>query len=308
MPLAECLGSVERFVQSGGVELVLSGINLGRWGRDLDPPATLEYLVGTILARTGLKRLRLSSIEPMDWSPELIDLVCGQVGPSGGRIARHAHLPLQSGSDELLRAMHRRYRPWHYAEKVAAIRSRLPDAAIGADVIVGFPGETEARFEESFTFIASQPFTYLHLFPFSARPETPGWDLQHKNPVPDRLVALRMERLTDLIAQKNLAFRSSFVGRELPAVTLRTPETERGFTRAITDNFLDVRLTGNFPANLPVLVTITGLSEDGLEGSLAGHSDSLPRVAVGSLGRKRGEPTAQPSSEAGGVAALPGKA
>ncbi len=130
-----------------------------------------------------MPRLRLSSVEPMDWTPQLLALFRG---PSASRLARHAHLPLQSGSDAILRAMHRRYRPWHYAEKLRLIRESMPDAAIGADVMVGFPGETDALFEESFAFIAAQPFTYLHLFPFSARPGTTAWQLAQQHPVASR--------------------------------------------------------------------------------------------------------------------------
>ena len=155
----------------------------------------------------------------MDWTPQLLALFRGQ---SGSRLARHAHLPLQSGSDAILRAMHRRYRPWHYAEKLRLIRENMPDAAIGADVMVGFPGESDALFEESFAFIAAQPFTYLHLFPFSARPGTRAWQLAQQYPVSPRVATERSERLRQLIAARNLVFRQSFLGRELPAVTLHT--------------------------------------------------------------------------------------
>src|SRR5271155_1236428 len=172
--LSECLWAVEAFIAAGGKELVLSGINLGRWGRELSPVTRFEDLVAAILDHTALPRLRISSVEPMDWSSDLIGLSrqYGEDAGYGPRLARHAHLPLQSGSDSILRAMHRRYRPWHYAGKLRQVRETMPDAAIGADVMIGFPGETEALFEESFAFIADQPFTYLHLFPFSARPGT----------------------------------------------------------------------------------------------------------------------------------------
>jgi threonylcarbamoyladenosine tRNA methylthiotransferase MtaB len=272
MPLDACLRSVEAFVESGGNELVLSGINLGRWGRDLSPASSFEQLVSAILSRTSLKRLRLSSVEPMDWTPELIALFGTYGTSSDPRLARHAHLPLQSGSDAILRAMHRRYRPWHYAEKVAAIRSQMPEASIGADVMVGFPGESEAMFEESFAFIAAQPFTYLHLFPFSARPDTPAWNLHRQSPVPSRTVEERMGRLRDLIAAKNLRFRQSFVGRSLSVITLNTPQSEhqQGFTRALTDNFLSVQLEGRYPANQALQATISAVQGEGLTGSIAG--------------------------------------
>jgi threonylcarbamoyladenosine tRNA methylthiotransferase MtaB len=269
LPLAVCLRSAAAFAGAGGKELVLSGINLGRWGRDLTPSGTLEQLVSAILSETSLERLRLSSIEPMDWTPELLSLF--QPEPSLRGLARHAHLPLQSGSDATLRAMHRRYRPWHYAEKLRAIRRRMPDAAIGADVMVGFPSESKARFEESFAFIEAQPFTYLHLFPFSARPGTAAWELAERDPVPPQAVAVRMRRLRQLIAAKNLAFRKSFVGRELPVITLGMREREQGqgFTRALTDNFLEMRLAGSLPANRSLFATVTGVAGEGLAGYAA---------------------------------------
>ena len=265
-PSAACLHAIKAFSSAGGLELVISGINLGRWGRDLSPASTLEQLVRAILYETSLPRLRLSSIEPMDWTAELLNLFTNETGGSGPRLARHAHLPLQSGSDTILRAMHRRYRPWHYAEKLAAIREKMPDAAIGADVMVGFPGETDALFEESIAFIAKQPFTYLHLFPFSARPETPAWSLQQHRPVPPQAVAARMAWLRSLINEKNLAFRRSFVGRNLPVITLETPEQEQrqGLTRAITDNFLKVQLSGKYLANRSLQASITAIEDEGL--------------------------------------------
>ncbi len=279
LSLEACLAQVEAFVAAGGMELVLSGINLGRWGRDLTPRRTLEELVSAILAATSLARLRVSSIEPMDWTPPLLALFREHAHSSDPRLARHAHLPLQSGSDGILRAMHRRYRPWHYAEKLRAIRESMPDAAIGADVMVGFPGESEALFEESFAFIAAQPFTYLHLFPFSARPGTSAWRLDQSDPAPQRQVRVRMGRLRRLIEQKNLAFRQSFLGRELPAVTLETPESERrrGITRALSDNFLKLRVRQDFspdqtpsslPANRRVRAIIQSVHGDGLTGCL----------------------------------------
>jgi threonylcarbamoyladenosine tRNA methylthiotransferase MtaB len=267
LSLEACLRNVQDFVAGGGTELVLSGINLGRWGRDLRPQRTLEELVGAILSQTALPRLRLSSIEPMDWTPGLLALFRAYAVTPGARLARHAHLPLQSGSDAILRAMHRRYRPWHYAEKLRLIRESMPDSAVGADVMVGFPGESEALFEESFAFVAAQPFTYLHLFPFSPRPNTRAWRLAQEYPVPPQAVAERMARLRALIAAGNRRFRQSFVGRELPAVTLHTVQGET--TPALTDNFLEVLLQAKIPANHGIRLVVTGLTETGLTGQLA---------------------------------------
>lgn len=272
--LAECLASVHRFVENGGQELVLSGINLGRWGRDLGPRQRFADLVAAILERTSLPRLRLSSIEPMDWTPDLLALYAQYAAQ--GRLARHAHLPLQSGSDTILRKMHRRYRPWHYAEKLAQIRALMPDAAIGADVMVGFPGETDALFQESYDFIAAQPFTYLHLFPFSARPGTPAAAMHRDHPVPAKVVNERMTALRGLLAEKNRAFRESFLWRELSVVTL---ENRTGAsTSALSDNFIKVEISAALPANRIVTVYISGLGEMGLhaEFSTSSRPSSLP--------------------------------
>ncbi|MGA3346212.1 MAG: MiaB/RimO family radical SAM methylthiotransferase [Terracidiphilus sp.] len=272
LPAASVLKQVEGFVAAGGNELVLSGINLGRWGRDLSSssqsgngsqaPSTLAGLMRQIFEQTELLRLRLSSIEPMDWDAELIGLMA-EFG--GTRLARHAHLPLQSGSDAVLRRMHRRYRPWHYAEKVAAlVLAAGPELTLGADVMAGFPGETDGEFEETVALIRSQPFGYLHLFPFSPRPGTPGWALHAERPVPAEAVAERIAALRELAAEKSKAHRMRFVGRELNAITLHTPAemAARGRTAALTENFLPVELEGRLDSNRLVCIRMTGLNAD----------------------------------------------
>jgi threonylcarbamoyladenosine tRNA methylthiotransferase MtaB len=268
------LARVRDFVDVGGKELVLSGINLGRWGRDFAQPARLEDLVAAILEQTALPRLRISSVEPMDWSAELLALYRRygreDAAATGPRLARHAHLPLQSGADRTLRAMHRRYRPWHYAEKLAAIREAMPEAAIGADVMVGFPGETDALFAESFRFIEEQPFTYLHLFPFSARPGTAAWAMAqdcHAQEQPVRGVAVRerMARLRALMEEKQAEFRRrASVGR-LSVVTLKAGEEHRrrGVTPALGDNFLPIEIDGVFPANQMLWAAVSHPSNGG---------------------------------------------
>jgi threonylcarbamoyladenosine tRNA methylthiotransferase MtaB len=276
LPANGVLKQVGGFVAAGGNELVLSGINLGRWGRDLpkppqsgeEAPCTLAALVRQIFERTALPRLRLSSIEPMDWDADLIALMAEFANPQRGRprLARHAHLPLQSGSDAVLRRMHRRYRPWHYADKVAALlRAAGPELTLGADVMVGFPAETDAEFEETLAFIQALPFGYLHLFPFSPRPGTPGWALHAERPVPSAAVAERMAALRALAAQKTEARRRSFIGRELEALTLHTPAelAARGQTAALTENFLPVEIDSHQPANRMLRLRVIGLNADG---------------------------------------------
>ncbi|WP_348264886.1 tRNA (N(6)-L-threonylcarbamoyladenosine(37)-C(2))-methylthiotransferase MtaB [Telmatobacter sp. DSM 110680] len=260
------LSHVHNFVASGGNELVLSGINLGRWGRDLDPaqsfPRTFAALVRAIIEQTNLPRLRLSSIEPMDWDADLIAIM-SEYG--GTHLARHAHLPLQSGSDSVLRRMHRRYRPWHYADKVAALRQAAgPSLTLGADVMVGFPGETDREFQETCDFIRSLPFGYLHLFPFSPRPGTRAWTLHAASPVPQPVAQQRMATLRALAAEKMRAHRRQFIGTELDAITLHTPPelASANCTSALTENFLPVEVAGATPANQLIRLCLTGMGPD----------------------------------------------
>lgn len=266
LPAEQVLDSVREFAAAGGKEMVISGINLGRWGRDLTPPCRLEGLIAEIFESTALPRLRISSVEPMDWTDGLIALFRRWDHGQHPRLARHAHVPLQSGSDAVLRRMHRRYRPWHYAERLAAIRTAAPDAAIGADVMVGFPGESDGEFQESYDFIAAQPLTYLHLFPFSARPGTRAWELHRANPVPDVAVKERMAALRRLIDAKSKVFRAGFVGRRLSAVTLIAKESiaASGRTAALTDNFLAVDIEGNHASNTLLGVEIVNMTLQGL--------------------------------------------
>jgi threonylcarbamoyladenosine tRNA methylthiotransferase MtaB len=223
-------------------EVVLSGINLGRWGR-------FTELLRTLLAETSIERLRLSSVEPMDWKDELLELLA-----TSPRIAKHVHAPLQSGSDTVLRRMHRKYRPKHYEQRIRKARAWMPDAAIGADVMTGFPGETDAEFEESRTFIESLPFTYLHVFTYSERPGTPAAESVDQVPMDVRKERNRI--LRELGARKNLEFRMSMIGRTLSVVTLAEG--------ALSDNFLKVDLAAARAANQMVDVKIGSLSANGL--------------------------------------------
>lgn len=230
-------------------EVVLSGINLGRWGRELDGAMRLPDLIRRVLNETGIERLRLSSVEPMDWSDDLLELVA-----SSPRIAKHVHAPLQSGSDRVLRRMHRKYRPRHYEDRIRKTRAWMPDAAIGADVMVGFPGETDQEFEESRSFIENLPFTYLHVFTYSARPGTPA--AESADQVPMEVRKERNRVLRDLAAGKNLEFRRRFLGRSLSAVTLAEG--------ALSHNFLKVDLAHPRPANQMIDVKIGSISDNGL--------------------------------------------
>jgi threonylcarbamoyladenosine tRNA methylthiotransferase MtaB len=251
---------------------VISGINLGRWGRDLEGSPRhsalsiqpsghrFEELVLAILEQTSLEKLRISSVEPMDWSDGLIELMA-----TSSRIAKHAHVPLQSASDAVLRRMHRKYRPWHYREKISKIREAMPGAAIGADVMVGFPGETESEFAETRRMIESLPFTYLHVFTYSARPGTPA--AGHTNQVPVATARERNQVLREIAAAKKAAFMEAQVGKVVEAITLRSGDDES--TEALTDNYLKMRIPGRLESNRWIEARVEHAGVDVLEGQVA---------------------------------------
>lgn len=236
-------------------EVVLSGINLGRWGREAGSEMRLPDLLRRILNETEIPRLRLSSVEPMDFSDDLLGLMA-----ESPRIANHVHAPLQSGSDKILRLMHRKYRPRHYADRLAKARALMPDAGIGADVMTGFPGETEELFEESRQFIASMPYTYLHVFTYSERPGTPAAEMSGSVPIPVRKDRNRV--LRELAAAKNAAFRESLLGSEVSAVTMEP------LGIALTENFIQAQLDLPYTPNRLVTLRPRALTQRGVSASI----------------------------------------
>jgi threonylcarbamoyladenosine tRNA methylthiotransferase MtaB len=257
------LAELRKLSAGGAREIVLSGIDLGNYGRDLDPRTTLAALLGRALDETAVERLRVSSIEPIDVSEELIALFA-----QSERLARHFHMPLQSGSDRILAAMHRWYRAEHYARRAELVRERLPEAAIGADVIAGFPGESEEDHQATLAFIRRLPITYLHVFSFSARPGTAAAEL--RNQVPEPVIGRRARELRALGKKKKAAFQGAQAGRTERVLTLnRNGQGDSGpWTRAITSNYLDVRVPGVLPANQLLDVRITGSTEGHLTGRM----------------------------------------
>jgi len=273
LPPERVITEVRTLVEAGYREVVISGINLGRWGRDLNDNSQLSVLssqskprrsadqgwrlvdlIRAILSRTGLEKLRISSVEPMDWTDELIDLMA-----SSPRIAKHAHVPMQSASDAVLRRMHRKYRPWHYREKILKISEAMPRAAIGADVMVGFPGETAAEFAETQRMVEQLPFTYLHVFTYSARPGTPA--AKHPDQVPVAIARERNSVLRQIASAKKRAFLRSLIGTAVEAITLQSGGAD--FTEALSENYLKAKIPGHHPANrwMP-------LSVEGVEGEM----------------------------------------
>jgi threonylcarbamoyladenosine tRNA methylthiotransferase MtaB len=284
LPMERVLEEVRTLVDAGYREVVISGINLGRWGRDLagssqlsavssqlKPEAAdhrIEALILAIIRETSLEKLRISSVEPMDWSDELIGLVA-----SSPRIAKHAHVPMQSGSDAVLRRMHRKYRPWHYREKILKIREAMPTAAIGADVMVGFPGETAAEFDETRRMIEDLPFTYLHVFTYSVRPGTPA--AEQTNQVPVAVARERNRVLREIASMKKAAFMRSLVASAVEAITLHSGGAD--FTEALTENYVKMKISGHHDANRWMDVKVEGVKGEMLIGeALCGRSGAVP--------------------------------
>jgi threonylcarbamoyladenosine tRNA methylthiotransferase MtaB len=238
------LSEIRKLSDSGHKEIVLSGINLGAWGRDLSPRQDFLDLLRQILDETPVARLRLSSIEPLDVTRDMVALFA-----SSPRLAEHFHMPLQSASDRILAAMHRWYRSEHYARRIEFIRDQLPNAAIGADVITGFPGETEEDHAATMNFIESRPFSYLHVFSYSVRPGTRAADLP--NHVPAQIIKHRARELRALSEHKLVEFHHSQSGRTLSLLTLNHSDSTQSsdWTPALSSNFLKLRVPGMVPSN-----------------------------------------------------------
>jgi threonylcarbamoyladenosine tRNA methylthiotransferase MtaB len=246
LPVETVVEEIRKLADSGYREIVLSGINLGAWGRDLSPRRDFLDLLRQILEETAVERLRLSSIEPLDVTRDLILLFA-----STPRLAEHFHMPLQSGSDRILAAMHRWYRSQHYARRVELIREHLPHAGIGADVIAGFPGETEEDHAATVDFIEQRPFTYLHVFSYSSRPGTRAASLPDH--VPGDIVKRRARELRALGEAKCAAFHRGLAGRTLSVLTLRRRESgvpdSTEWTPALSSHYLKLRISGTWPPN-----------------------------------------------------------
>jgi len=212
-------------------ELVLTGIHIGHYGRDLDPPGALSALVARLLDEVPNVRLRLGSVE----ATEVDDLLVELLATSGGQLAPHLHMPLQSGADPVLRRMRR----WHtrdaYRRRTLWVAERMPVLGLGADVITGFPGESEADHADTRALIEELPYTYLHVFPFSPRDGTAAAALHAQGPVPQRVAAERAGELRAIAAAKGGAYRAGRVGGRAEVAL------EAGGS-ALTEDYLRVRL------------------------------------------------------------------
>jgi threonylcarbamoyladenosine tRNA methylthiotransferase MtaB len=255
LPIDDVVGEVTRVSAAGFKEIALTGVHLGSYGRDLPSPSTLIDLLRALERMDVDVVFRISSLEPMDCTPAIVDLVAS----SGGRFAPHFHLPLQHASDRMLAAMRRPYTLDDYRRLVDAVHARLPDASMGSDMIVGFPGETDEDFGANVDYLPSSPLTHLHVFPYSDRPGTEASSMRKK--VDGITIRDRGLRLRQIGAGLTRRFHASQAATTRPALTL-----EDG-SLVVTDNYLKVRIPPGLPRNQRVMVQIR---EEGgrLEGTL----------------------------------------
>ena len=256
-PIRDVVREVQRIAASGFKEIALTGVHLGSYGRDLTPAASLFDLLRALERLAADVTFRISSLEPMDCTPEIVHLVAS----SDGRFAPHFHLPLQHASDRLLALMCRPYRLDFYRRLVDDIRDRLPHAAIGSDVIVGFPGEAEQDFAVNLEYLPRSPLSHLHVFPYSDRPGTAASALDGK--VPGPVIRDRGAQLRAIGSDLSRRFRESQVGAIRPGLTL-----EDG-TLVVTDNYMKARIPPGKARNERVAIRIESIGPD-VQGSVLG--------------------------------------
>jgi threonylcarbamoyladenosine tRNA methylthiotransferase MtaB len=261
VPPGQVLAQVRELTAAGYPEIVLTGIHIGGYGADLAPPVTLLELVRRLAAQTDVRRLRLGSLEPTEIPEALIEAVA-----ASDILCPHFHIPLQAGDDAVLARMNRHYDSAFARDLIQRIHARLPDAAIGLDLIVGFPGETDAEFGHTLRLVEQLPVTHLHVFPFSRRPGTPAATMPQQ--VPASVVRERSARLRALGEAKLRSFAAAFVGRTLEVVV--EGGRSGGECRGVSRNYLSVRFPGGAElAGKAVTVRITGMQGDDLRGETA---------------------------------------
>jgi threonylcarbamoyladenosine tRNA methylthiotransferase MtaB len=262
IPAGELEASLTRLVAAGFAEVVLTGVNTGDYGNDLPDSPDLLGLLRRLTRVPGLGRLRLNSLEPRTISADLVQFLA-----STDKVAPHLQVPLQSGSDRMLQRMRRNYRSALYRGVLESLARAIPDIGLGADVIVGFPGESDEDFAATEALVREAPLTYLHVFSYSARPGTDAAELDEA--VPSPVIKARVAQLRGLAAAKGAAFRKRYVGRVLSAVTLEDRRQD-GSLRALTGNFFEVALpAGSVAGNRLVDVRVLATDASGARGVAA---------------------------------------
>jgi len=252
----------EEVVKKGFNEIVLSGIHLGQWGLDLEPQNRLLDLLKEIEKIHGLHRYRLSSLDPMEFSDDLVNFLA-----DSEKFCRHLHISLQSGNNKILKAMRRRYTVESYSELINTLVEKIPFINIGSDIIVGFPGETEEYFQETYNNLKNLPINYIHIFSYSKRKGTPAAEMPDQ--VSERAKKQRNTVLKLLAAEKNLKFRQKMQGEEFEVIVENSRDKKTDLLKGMTDNFVSVFLDGSDELqNRLVKVRITSVDERNTAGVL----------------------------------------
>ncbi|TDX51070.1 tRNA (N(6)-L-threonylcarbamoyladenosine(37)-C(2))-methylthiotransferase MtaB [Orenia marismortui] len=228
---------VIRLAEHGFEEIVLTGIHLGQYGKDKEG-LNLVKLISSILAIEGIKRIRLSSIEGTEVSDELIDLIA-----ESKKLCRHLHLPLQSGSDKILEVMNRPYNIQEFKNMVNKIKNKIPEIAITTDVIVGFPGESEEDFNDTYEVIEELEFSDLHIFKYSKREGTPAADFS--NQIHSKIKKERSNKLNELSDRLSKQYQQKFIGKKLSVLLEEHRDNRTGMLTGLTDNYLRVFVDAN---------------------------------------------------------------
>ncbi|PIP37607.1 MAG: tRNA (N(6)-L-threonylcarbamoyladenosine(37)-C(2))-methylthiotransferase MtaB [Desulfobacterales bacterium CG23_combo_of_CG06-09_8_20_14_all_51_8] len=264
LPPDEVLNIIQNPPAANAKEIVLTGIHLGRYGQDLTPPTSLLGLLAALKNAKIGQRIRLSSLEPLEISDALIKFTADSI-----MICRHFHVPLQSGDVNILKRMNRTYTPAIFAETIHSIHQAIPEAAIGADIMVGFPGETEAAFKNTFELLKNLPVTYLHVFPFSSRPGTKA--VEFSDPVDPQTIKKRRNQLLLLGREKKSAFYSRMIGKTIGVLIEEKREARTGLLTGLTSNYMRVVVDGDDRLkNRIIPCRITGvLNKDAMTGAPA---------------------------------------
>lgn len=256
--LDSILSEAKKLVAAGFKEIVLTGIHLGAYGRDLAEKVTLVDAAKAVLSVQGLKRLRLGSLESIELSAELFALMCGDE-----RFSRHLHLPLQAAQDDVLKAMNRHYTTEQFGKLIATVESSVPGIAVSTDIIVGFPGETDEMFRQGLEFVEKMNFARMHIFPYSKRQGTPAAVMD--NQIPETVKKERVHAMQQLADRKAASFHASFIGATLEVLVEQVNE---GVGEGLTDNYIRVYVADAVECDEIYKVRIEKLHKDGLWGKI----------------------------------------
>ena len=270
----EVLEQVRRLADAGYLEIVLTGIHLGSYGQDLTPKLDLTALVEMIVESGLVRRVRLSSLDPREVNAGLIDLIV-----ASDVVCPHLHICAQAGDDEILKRMRRNYDTGYYRDLLVKVRERLPDAALGSDIIVGFPGESEAHFERSLEYFSALPLTYFHVFPYSTRRGTAAASLPEA--VPAQSKKARAQKMRQLGREKKNAFCHSFIGRRVLVLVEGKRENKTGCHRGFSRNYLPVAVrAGEKRVNREVPIDLDSFDGEWLRGTAIEDSGGSDRLAA----------------------------